>query len=220
MMAYNFDFSVSDNPTVNVIRGLTYVFNIDALGHPFWIQTTGGGYNATNVYDTGTTNLGTDSGSITWTVPFNAPSTLYYQCQFHSAMGGTIVVSDSGPTGPTGSTGPTGPTGATGPMAPLALGVNTVSGSKTLDINDAHDLLKVTASSSASITIPTNASVAFDVGTAISITQNGTGQVTVLAASGVTLNTTFGPKTRVQHSTIALVKIGTDEWLLSGDSSA
>jgi hypothetical protein len=141
-------------------------------------------------------------------------------------MGGTIVVSDSGPVGPTGATGatgatgPTGATGATGPMAPLALGVNTVSGSKTLDINDAHDLLKVTASSPASITIPTNASVAFDIGTGISITQNGTGQVTVLAASGVTLNTTFGPKTRVQHSTIALVKIGTDEWLLSGDSAA
>ena len=224
MMSYNFDFSTSDNPTVNVIRGLRYVFNVNATGHPFWIQTTGGGYNASNIYSDGTQNLGEDNGEIVWDVPFDAPSTLYYQCQFHSAMSGTILVSDvgpTGPTGPTGSTGPTGPTGATGPMAPLAVSINEVSGtSYTLAATDAHDLLRTTSASATTITVPTNASVPFDIGTGITIAQTGDGQVTIAAASGVTILYTFGLKTRTKNSVVALAKLGTNEWIISGDATA
>ena len=81
----------SSNPTLTLQRGGTYTFNISAIGHPFWIktaQTTG----TTDAYSTGVTNNGTDSGTITFTVPNNAPSTLYYICQFHGSMVGTINV--------------------------------------------------------------------------------------------------------------------------------
>ena len=82
------------NPTFNLVKGNTYTFAINASGHPFWIQTVSGGYSSGNVYSTGTTNLGTDNGTITWTVPTNAPDTLYYACQYHSSMQGTINLID------------------------------------------------------------------------------------------------------------------------------
>jgi hypothetical protein len=82
----------ASNPTLTVIRGLTYTFTVNASGHPFWIQTTVGAYNAGTVYSTGVTNAGTQVGIVTWKVSNDAPSTLYYVCQNHSAMNGTINV--------------------------------------------------------------------------------------------------------------------------------
>ncbi len=83
-----------ENPTFNLVKGNTYTFVINATGHPFWIQTVFGAYSSGDVYSTGTTNLGTASGTITWTVPTNAPDTLYYVCQYHSSMKGTINLID------------------------------------------------------------------------------------------------------------------------------
>jgi hypothetical protein len=81
------------NPAITVVRGQTYTFEIDATGHPFWIKTaatTGTG----DAYNTGVTNNGDDYGTITWVVDVDSPATLYYKCQNHSAMGGTINVID------------------------------------------------------------------------------------------------------------------------------
>ena len=98
----------SSNPTLTVIRGLRYILDINASGHPFWIQTVSGGYSSGNIYSTGVTNNGPAVGTIIFEVPFNAPNTLYYVCQFHSSMQGTINVTDGiGPTGPTGASAPT-----------------------------------------------------------------------------------------------------------------
>ena len=93
------------NPSLNLLRGFTYYFTVSASGHPFWIktsQTTGTG----NAYSSGIVNNGTDNGLITFVVPYNAPSTLYYICQYHGSMVGQINVSDLGPAGATGATGP------------------------------------------------------------------------------------------------------------------
>jgi hypothetical protein len=104
-----------NNRTLTVIRGMKYTIAVNASGHPFWIQTVSGAYSSGNIYNTGVTNNGANVGNIIWEVAFNAPSTLYYACQYHSSMVGTINVSDgTGPTGATGATGPTGATGATG----------------------------------------------------------------------------------------------------------
>jgi hypothetical protein len=108
----------SSNPTLSVIRGHRYVLNVNASGHPFWIQTVSGAYSSGNVYSGGVTNGGAAVGTIIWEVPFNAPNILYYVCQYHSSMAGSITVSDLGPTGPAGeqgAQGATGPTGAVGP---------------------------------------------------------------------------------------------------------
>ena len=85
-----------NNPTFTLVKGNTYTFVINASGHPFWIQSASGAYSSGNIYSTGTTNLGTDNGTITWTIPLNAPSVLYYACQFHSSMQGTINLVDPG----------------------------------------------------------------------------------------------------------------------------
>lgn len=44
----------------------------------------------------GSTNNGTTNGTIAFTVPMDAPSTLYYICQFHHAMSGTLSVVSMG----------------------------------------------------------------------------------------------------------------------------
>jgi hypothetical protein len=82
----------SGNPVLILLRGHTYVFTVSAAGHPFWLQTTSGQYNATYTYSTGVTNGGEDMGGITFTVPALAPDTLYYICQFHPGMNGIISI--------------------------------------------------------------------------------------------------------------------------------
>ena len=85
--------SSADDPTIYLARGQTYEFNNQSGGnHPFHIQTSSGAYNASNLYTTGVTNPGAAVGVIKFAVPFAAPNTLYYVCENHPAMNGTIVV--------------------------------------------------------------------------------------------------------------------------------
>ena len=89
----NYLINGQSDPTLTLTEGQTYTFNVNATGHPFWIKTvssTGTG----NTYNSGVTNNGTDSGTITFVVPYDAPSTLYYNCQFHSSMAGIINITD------------------------------------------------------------------------------------------------------------------------------
>jgi plastocyanin len=84
------------NDTITLVRGETYIFNISAAGHPFWIQTVPAPYSSGDVYSDGVTNNGAENGEIVWTVSQEAPNTLYYVCQFHTAMTGTINIVDGG----------------------------------------------------------------------------------------------------------------------------
>ena len=91
--ASNYIINGASNPTLTLIEGQTYTFNINSIGHPFWIKTqisTG----TANAYNDGVTNNGIDNGVITFVVPYNAPSTLYYVCQFHISMAGNINILD------------------------------------------------------------------------------------------------------------------------------
>ena len=85
------------NGSITLTRGGTYTFNVNASGHPFYIQTTGNGYNSNNVYSTGVTGAGAQVGTVTFVVPSNAPNTLFYQCEFHSAMFGQINIISASP---------------------------------------------------------------------------------------------------------------------------
>lgn len=82
------------NDTITLVRGESYIFEIDASGHPFWIQTVSGAYSSENIYSEGITGNGTEVGTLTWDVSLSAPDTLYYACQFHSSMQGTINIID------------------------------------------------------------------------------------------------------------------------------
>lgn len=80
--------SVQNDPVLYLKKAHTYQFVINASSHPFEIRTASGG----SAYGFGVTNNTTGSGTITFTVPMNAPSTLYYQCTSHSGMGGVINI--------------------------------------------------------------------------------------------------------------------------------
>jgi len=82
-----------NNPTLNLVRGSNYTFNISASGHPFWIKSVQGTGTA-NAFNTGVTGNGAQSGTLTFAVPMNAPAQLFYNCQFHAAMTGVILFSD------------------------------------------------------------------------------------------------------------------------------
>jgi hypothetical protein len=99
----NYVINGVSNGTLNLIRGNRYIINVDASGHPFWIQTVSGAYSSGNIYNTGVTNNGAQVGTIIFEVPLDAPTNLYYACQYHSSMVGSIVTSNFGPTGPVGA---------------------------------------------------------------------------------------------------------------------
>ena len=85
-------FPVSaNNPTLYLYRGFTYHFTINSPGHPFWINSVNGTGQG-NAYNSGVTNNGITTGTITFTVPMDVPATLYYNCEYHSAMNGTITI--------------------------------------------------------------------------------------------------------------------------------
>jgi hypothetical protein len=80
-----------NDPTIYVMRGLTYKF-VNGMGaHPFRIQSTKNGSTGTQ-YNDGVTNNDVSSGTLTWDVQFDAPDTLWYQCTAHANMGGMIKV--------------------------------------------------------------------------------------------------------------------------------
>ena len=94
--AYTFDGTGTDsddNPTLYLYRGMTYEFNVNASGHPFYIKTTAG-TGTGDQYTDNVTNNGVQVGTLTWEVQMDAPDTLYYQCSVHAAMVGTIVILD------------------------------------------------------------------------------------------------------------------------------
>ena len=131
-----YEVSGFTNPTLTLVRGFTYYFNVSASGHPFWIKTSQVTGTA-SAYNDGVTNNGTANGVITFTVPWNSHNTLYYICQFHGSMTGVIntvssIVGSTGATGigSTGATGPIGATGLTGSTGPTgAQGLTGATGS-------------------------------------------------------------------------------------------
>jgi hypothetical protein len=90
----------------------------------------------------------------------------------------------------------------------------------TLVLTDAHKLITLSNASAITLTVPTNASVAFDIGDQVNLLQLGAGQVTVSGA-GVTFRSEGSKlKLKAQYAAATLVKIGTDEWVLLGNTAA
>jgi hypothetical protein len=84
---------------------------------------------------------------------------------------------------------------------------------------DRYNRIEFDASTPITVTIPTNLNDPWPIGSSCEIMQAGTGKITVVGQSGVTLNAPDSQfKTRVQWSTLILEKRGANEWLVSGDS--
>lgn len=105
-----------------------------------------------------------------------------------------------------------------------ALQLNAQTGTTyTLVLGDAAKTVTLTNASAITLSVPTNASVAFAIGTQILLYQGGAGQVTVSAVTpGTTSIRSNGSKTKIngQYGVVCLMKLATDEWVLFGNTAA
>jgi hypothetical protein len=95
--------------------------------------------------------------------------------------------------------------------------VNNQTANYVAVLGDANNIVTMSTAGADTFTVPPNASVAFPIGTTLTVIQLGAGQVTLTAGAGVTFQTPSSATTRAQYSTVAMIKILTDTWILSGD---
>ena len=107
----------------------------------------------------------------------------------------------------------------------INLGVNTQTGTTyTPVLSDNGQIVTLNNASAISVTIPTNASVAYPIGAQITFAWiTGAGQPTISAVTSGTTTilstgaTAASPKLRVVNSTATAVKLATDSWIVIGD---
>ena len=93
---------LGNNPTITCRQGDKLFFDVNASGHPFYVQDTVGAYNTNRVinntnFNTATyrdfpSNQGIESGQFSWELDVWAQGDYYYVCQLHSSMNGIIRV--------------------------------------------------------------------------------------------------------------------------------
>ena len=81
------------NPTLDLVRGVEYTFNINSPNFPFYLKTTSS-LGTGDQYNEGVTNNGTDNGVITFIPPTGSLDTIYYVNPSNDTMKGTIIVHD------------------------------------------------------------------------------------------------------------------------------
>jgi hypothetical protein len=101
-------------------------------------------------------------------------------------------------------------------LASLRIGT-TQATSYTFVIGDFGLQTLYNASGAGTFTIPTNASVAFPVGTLLLFRQIGAGQLTIAGAGGVTVNTAMSLLTRANGSSGYAHQTAANTWYVDGD---
>ena len=95
---------------------------------------------------------------------------------------------------------------------------NTITTTYTFVLTDKDKLVISNSTLGIVATIPTNASVAFDIGTRIELYRSNSGSYRIVGDTGVTLTAAnTADKVNRQYSVASILKIGTDEWVLFGD---
>jgi hypothetical protein len=109
----------------------------------------------------------------------------------------------------------------TDPKINLAFDAETASYTAVLANNG--QVVTMDNASANTFSIPTNASVAFPIGTQINVLQIGAGQTTIQAVTSGTTSilstgaTAAQPKLRARYSAATCLKAGTDLWYVFGD---
>jgi len=91
-----------------------------------------------------------------------------------------------------------------------------VSEDKILGLTDAGTFQKVSSSSLVTITIPSDSTVEFPDNPEIAIAKYGTGNVSIVGASGVTVNASGITILTEQYTVATIKKIASNEWILVG----
>ena len=89
-------------------------------------------------------------------------------------------------------------------------------------LTERDSLVEVSSASGVTISIPTDATLNYPIGTSIDILQTGVGQVTIAAVTPgtTTVNATPGLKLRTQWSSCTLFKRAANTWVVFGDLTA
>jgi hypothetical protein len=189
------------NGTINFKKGKKYRIIVNASGHPFWIQTVNGAYSAGSLYSTGITNAGTDNGSILVELPQSAPDNLYYVCQYHSSMRGSInsYLVDV-----------------------VEYATSSAATTYTISSSNSGRMTEFTSGTDVTITIPTDpTNVTWPIGSNLELRQMGAGRLIFSVTSPATIVSTDGYlKTRTQYSSAFLEKRASNAWILTGDIDA
>ena len=107
-------------------------------------------------------------------------------------------------------------------IATAAVLINAQTGTTfTPGLTDAGKLVTASNAAAISLTIPTDASVNFPVGTQLLVMQLGAGQVTVSAVTPgtTTIISRSGTKTAGQYALISLIKVAANQWVVGGDAT-
>ena len=84
-----------ESPELRLIRGFTYHFECNlGEGEHFFISESPDGDNTDQYYTSGITGHLTSNGTLSFTIPFNAPSTLYYHSSADRYAGNVIHISN------------------------------------------------------------------------------------------------------------------------------
>lgn len=95
--------------------------------------------------------------------------------------------------------------------------VISVTATRTLALTDANNYLRVTGTGTINITVPPQSSVAWADNTEIAITQTTTGTASLVAGSGVTINSRDSLLSiDGQWNSVALKRVAENEWDLVG----
>jgi hypothetical protein len=88
----------------------------------------------------------------------------------------------------------------------------------TLALTDRGQTVTMDSASANTVTIPTNATVAFDSGSVVTVIMKGAGTTTITGATGVTVNGASAGSVSIsaQYQGVSLLKVGTNEWIASG----
>jgi len=92
-----------------------------------------------------------------------------------------------------------------------------------LELADAGRTIDMNVSSAHTVSIPTNSSVAFPIGTQIAFIQTGSGQTTFIPADQnvvIILSKNSNRKISARYSPATLIKRDTNTWVLIGDLTA
>lgn len=88
------------------------------------------------------------------------------------------------------------------------------------DLTLRDNIIEMNSTSATTVTIPPDSSLNLPVGSSIDIIQINTGEVTIAAGAGVTVNSTPGLKLRTRWSSCTLLKRAANTWIVYGDLKA
>lgn len=90
--------------------------------------------------------------------------------------------------------------------------INPRTGGYTLVLGDRGGMVEVNSASTATVTVPSNASVAFPLSTVVRVRKTGTGNVNIVGAVGVTIDWASSSTISTRYTIAEIHKNASDHW--------